>query len=170
MLRGSEELTRSVLLCFAVPRTIYPWPYDGPFFSTTRIIAILTFPTNTESLSRPLSKHQPEQKNPLPTILPYPDPISNPDFPRLSVSFILCFDSHLRWSPLSRKRSSRIAECISSRGRGTGEEGFYWARGLMSVGEDEGVPFLLSVDEQENRRAMRLLPDGIELEKRLVLL
>lgn len=40
----------------------------------------------------------------------------------------------------------------------------------MSVGEDEGVPFLLSVDEQENRRAMRLLQDGIELEKRLVLL
>jgi hypothetical protein len=56
------------------------------------------------------------------------------------------------------------------RGRGTGEEGFYWARGLMSVGKDEGVPFLLSVDEQENRRAMRLLQDGNELEKRWVLL
>lgn len=40
----------------------------------------------------------------------------------------------------------------------------------MSVGKDEGVPFLLSVDEQENRRAMRLLQDGNELEKRWVLL
>jgi hypothetical protein len=65
MLRGSEELTRSVLLCFAVPCTIYPWPYDGPFFSRRGIIAILTFLTNTESLSRPLSKHQSEQKNKL---------------------------------------------------------------------------------------------------------
>lgn len=40
----------------------------------------------------------------------------------------------------------------------------------MLVGEDEGVSFLLPVDEQENHRAMRLLEDGFEPEKRLVLL
>lgn len=50
------------------------------------------------------------------------------------------------------------------------KRGLYWAKDVMSVGEDEGVSYLLPVDEQEIVGRCVCRRTELQLEKRLVLL